>query len=38
MQTVANRIIELTPNGAIDKLMSFDEFIEKKQANKLQLA
>jgi ATPase subunit of ABC transporter with duplicated ATPase domains len=38
MQTVANRIIELTPNGAIDKLMSFDEYIERKQANKLQLA
>jgi ATPase subunit of ABC transporter with duplicated ATPase domains len=38
MQTVANRIIELTPNGAIDKLMSFDEYLEKKQANKLQLA
>jgi ATPase subunit of ABC transporter with duplicated ATPase domains len=38
MQTVANRIIELTPNGAIDKLMSFDEYLERKQANKLQLA
>lgn len=38
MQTVANRIIELTPNGAIDKLMSFDEYIERKQANKLQMA
>jgi ATPase subunit of ABC transporter with duplicated ATPase domains len=37
MQTVANRIIELTPNGAIDKLMSFDEYIERKQANKLQM-
>lgn len=38
MQTVANRIIELTPNGAIDKLMSFDEYVERKQANKLQIA
>ncbi|OQP54597.1 ABC-F family ATPase [Niastella yeongjuensis] len=38
MQTVANRVIELTPNGAIDKLMSFDEYLERKQANKLQLA
>jgi thiol-disulfide isomerase/thioredoxin len=37
MQTVANRIIELTPTGAIDKLMSFDEYIERKQANKLQM-
>jgi ATPase subunit of ABC transporter with duplicated ATPase domains len=38
MQTVANRVIELTPAGAIDKLMSFDEYLERKQANKLQLA
>lgn len=27
-QTVANRIIEITPNGYIDKLMSYDEYIE----------
>ncbi|MFK7969751.1 MAG: ABC-F family ATP-binding cassette domain-containing protein [Bacteroidia bacterium] len=26
-QTVANRIIELTPNGTIDKLMTFDDYI-----------
>ena len=26
-QTVANRIIELTPNGFIDSLKSFDEYI-----------
>jgi len=26
-QTVANRIIELTPNGIIDKLMSYDDYI-----------
>lgn len=26
-QTVANRIIELTPNGTIDKLMTYDEYI-----------
>lgn len=38
LQTVANRIIELTPTGAIDKLMSFDEFLENKNARKLQLA
>jgi ATPase subunit of ABC transporter with duplicated ATPase domains len=36
MQTVANRIIELTPNGAIDKLMTFDEYLEEKRAKKLQ--
>ena len=27
-QTVANRILEITPNGYIDKLMSYDEYIE----------
>jgi ATPase subunit of ABC transporter with duplicated ATPase domains len=26
--TVANRIIEITPNGFIDKLMSYDDYIE----------
>lgn len=30
-QTVATRIIELTPNGIIDKLMSFDEYLEFKE-------
>jgi len=29
-QTVANRIIELTPNGIIDKLMSYDEYIHSE--------
>lgn len=38
LQTVANRIIELTPNGAVDKLMSFDEYLEYKNARKLQMA
>lgn len=28
MQTVANRIIELTPNGIIDKKMTYDEYLE----------
>lgn len=27
IQTVANRIIELTPNGIIDKIMEYDEYI-----------
>ncbi len=27
MQTVANRIIEITPNGIIDKRMTYDEYI-----------
>ena len=38
LQTVANRIIELTPDGAIDKLMTFDEYLENKTARKLQMA
>lgn len=38
LQTVANRIIELTPNGAIDKLMTFDEYLEDKEAKKLKVA
>ncbi|PIK17064.1 ABC-F family ATPase [Prevotella intermedia] len=29
--TVANRIIELTPNGTIDKLMSYDEYIHDER-------
>jgi ATPase subunit of ABC transporter with duplicated ATPase domains len=27
MQTIANRIIEITPNGVIDKRMTYDEYI-----------
>ena len=29
-QTVANRVIELTPSGVIDRYMSFDEYMEDK--------
>ena len=28
IQSVCNRIIELTPNGIIDKLMDYDDYIE----------
>ena len=31
VQTVANRIIELTPNGVIDKRMMYDEYIVDEQ-------
>ena len=31
MQTVANRIIELTPKGFIDKKMTYDEYLESDQ-------
>lgn len=30
-QTVATRIVEITPNGFIDKLMSYDEYIENEK-------
>lgn len=30
-QTVANRIIEITPNGFIDKLMTYDEYIASEK-------
>ncbi|WP_276371730.1 ATP-binding cassette domain-containing protein [Chryseolinea sp. H1M3-3] len=32
-QTVANRIIEITPNGFIDKLMSYDEYITSEKVS-----
>ena len=35
METVANRIIELTPNGIIDRLMTFDEYMEDKRVKEL---
>ena len=30
-QTVANRIVEISPNGFIDKLMTYDEYIESEK-------
>ena len=39
MQTVANRIIELTPKGIIDKVCTYDEYLAddkvKEQRKKL---
>ncbi len=35
IQTVANRIIELTPNGFIDKLMEYDEYMASDAIAKL---
>ena len=35
MQTVANRVIELTPKGIIDQLMSFDEYMEDARIHAL---
>lgn len=38
-QTVANRVIELTPNGAIDRYLTFDEYMSdpkiKEQRDKM---
>ena len=35
LQTVANRIIELTPKGIIDRLMTFDEYMEDARVKEL---
>lgn len=35
IQTVSNRIIELTPNGNIDKLMPYDDYIESEDIKAL---
>jgi ATPase subunit of ABC transporter with duplicated ATPase domains len=35
MQTVANRVIELTPKGIIDRLMTFDEYMEDARVKEL---
>lgn len=34
-QTVADRVIELTPNGIIDRYMSFDEYMDDKKIREL---
>ncbi len=38
LQTVANRIIEITPNGMIDQLMSFDEYLASDKIKKQRAA
>lgn len=35
LQTVANRIIELTPKGIIDRLMTFDEYMNDARVKEL---
>lgn len=35
VQTVANRIIEFTPNGVIDRLMTYDEYLESAEIKAL---
>jgi ATPase subunit of ABC transporter with duplicated ATPase domains len=34
-QTVGNRVIELTPNGAIDRYMTFDEYLDNEGVQEL---
>ena len=34
-QTVANRIIEITPNGVIDRYSSFDEYLDDPKIKEL---
>jgi ATPase subunit of ABC transporter with duplicated ATPase domains len=36
MQTVANRIIEITPKGIIDRLCTYDEYLEDERIKNLQ--
>lgn len=35
MESVANRVIELTPNGIIDRLTTFDEFLTDERVKEL---
>lgn len=37
-QTVANRIIEISPNGFLDKLMTYDEYVESEKVQEQKLA
>ena len=34
ISSIANRIVEITPNGIIDKMMAFDEYIESEEVKK----
>ena len=35
IQTVANRIIEITPNGTIDKIMEYDDYVTDEKIQEL---
>ena len=35
IQSIANRIIEITPNGVIDRMMPFDDYIKDEQVTEL---
>jgi ATPase subunit of ABC transporter with duplicated ATPase domains len=34
VQTIANRILEITPSGLIDKVMTYDEYLEDADLQK----
>jgi ATPase subunit of ABC transporter with duplicated ATPase domains len=34
-QTVANRVLEITPNGVIDRYMTFDDYLEDEKVQEL---
>ncbi len=36
-QTVGNRVIELTPNGAIDRYMTFDDYLDDEKVRELRV-
>jgi len=35
ISTIANRIIEITPNGVIDRMMSFDDYLKDEQVKEM---
>ncbi len=35
IQTIANRIVEITPNGVIDRVMTYDEYLESDEVKEL---
>ena len=35
ISTIANRIIEITPNGIIDRMMNFDDYLKDQQVKEL---
>lgn len=35
IQSIASRIVEITPNGVIDRMMSFDDYITDRQVSEL---
>ena len=35
LQTTANRIIEITPKGVIDRLMTYDEYLQNTDVRNL---